>query len=181
MSKNNVNTRAGDINRIPAGSLALLMSGAKATQVVAQPQRSNELQSRRDSKAARELEHLGAVRNSASAGAQRTSVPTRGAAQGTRDADGAWTFAAVAAAWDRQDVARAVAEIEDAAAALRWQDMDQANRFSARAARYAAPVNNSWEVERLRQPRLWLGVGSMWASIAAATVGMLGGLALLMR
>jgi hypothetical protein len=174
MSKIDGNTRAGEIDRITAGSLAPLMTGAKAMQVIAQPQRDNATRSRRDATAARNivppaLEHSGADRTGASSGRQRTAVPPRASLQGMRE-DGAWTSAAVAAAWDREDAARAVAEIEDAAAALRWQDMDR-----------AVPANDPWEVERSRQRRVWLGVGSMWASIVAATVGMLGGLALLMR
>jgi hypothetical protein len=170
MSKIDGNTRAGEIDRSTAGGLAPLMTGATARQVIAQPQLGNALQSRRDATAARDLEHRGADRNGASSGGHRPLVPTRGSSQGISEADGTWTSAAVAAAWDRQDVARAVAEIEDAAAALRWQDMDR-----------AAPANDPWEVERSRQPRVWLGVGGIWASIAAATVGMLGALALLMR
>ena len=96
-------------------------------------------------------------------------MPARISRRGVREAGGAWTPAAIAAAWDREDVARAVAEIEDAAAALRWGEMDR------------APPSSPWPEAERRQPQVWLGVGSLWASIAAVAVGMVGGLVLLMR
>jgi len=88
----------------------------------------------------------------------------------SREAAGAWSAEAIAAAWHREDVARVVAEIEDAAAALRWQAVEE-----------VAPIGLPLHGPRSPQPQVWLGVGGLWASIAAAAVGMLGGLVLLMR
>lgn len=85
-------------------------------------------------------------------------------------ADRGWQADDIAAAWAREDVARAVAEIADAAEALRWQEpFDR------------VPRDAGAELGHRDHPLVWLRVGGMWVSIALAAAGMLGGLALLMR
>jgi hypothetical protein len=83
------------------------------------------------------------------------------------NADRGWDAGAVEIALAREDVARAIAEIEDAAEALRWEE--PSDRLVDEE---GEPPNRPW---------VWLRVGGMWASIGAAAAAMLAALALLMR
>lgn len=80
-----------------------------------------------------------------------------------------WDAEAVEAAWAREEIARAVAEINDAAAALRWQDPHERRMHEPVAAGQAAG------------PVVWARLGGMWASITLVAAGMVGGLVLLLR
>ena len=98
-------------------------------------------------------------------GAGCSPHPMRGEAG--PNADRGWDAGAVEIALAREDVARAIAEIEDAAEALRWQEPSD-----RRVDEEGEPPNRPW---------VWLRVGGMWASIGAAAAAMLAALALLMR
>jgi hypothetical protein len=70
---------------------------------------------------------------------------------------------------DEAELARAVEEIERAAAALR---VDEPGSTTAVASE-VAPRSRPW--------RVWLQIAGLWISIVAATVGMVVGLLVFMR
>jgi hypothetical protein len=110
----------------------------------------------------------GAVRLRGNAPPRRSAASHAARREAGPGADRGWDAGAVEVALAREDVARAIAEIEDAVEALRWQEPRER-------------LPDEEEVERANHPWVWLRVAGMWASIGVAAAAMLGGLALLMR